>query len=165
MLPGMLSFLQRLHRETHGLRHLITILRVGPGHGGGGGGEVDSNREKRKDCSSNFPENIVPAQTHMETNDNQNDHILKWSHLDSRKQNQCYYCWLVLSFGIRESEPLANAGTGPSKNAPTQPNNGCSHQLRWCSWPPAQLGGGKRLLLVWGDHTRCPGERACSVSD
>lgn len=104
---GTLSFLQRPHGETHGLKDLITILRAGTAHRG-------RDREKRQDCSSNFPGHIVPQKTHMEINEKQNDQILKWSHLDSRKQNWCYYCWLVLSFEIRESETQM-LGSGPSR--------------------------------------------------
>lgn len=44
------------------------------------------------------------------------------------------------------------------ENALTQPNNGCSRQLRLCSWLPVSLGGRETSLLVWGDHTRCPSE-------
>lgn len=60
----MLSFLQRPHRETCGLKDIITILSAGTAHRGRG-------REERQDCSSNFPGHIVPVQTHLEANENQ----------------------------------------------------------------------------------------------
>lgn len=59
----MLSFLQRPHRETRGIKNLVTILRAGTAHGGRGG-------EERQDCSSNVPGHRVPVQTYMEANEN-----------------------------------------------------------------------------------------------
>lgn len=145
---GTLSFLQRPHGETRGLKDLITILRAGTAHRG-------RDREKRQDCSSNFPGHIVPQKTHMEINEKQNDQILKWSHLDSRKQNWCYYCWLV---PLRSENVRRKCWEVAQAECSTQLYNGCSHQLRRCSQLPPWSGGRGTLLLSWGDHTRCPGE-------
>lgn len=82
-MPRMPSFLQRPLGETHGLKDLITILRAGTAYRGRG-------REKRQDCSLNFPGHIVLAQTHMETNEKQNDQIK--------------LCFKVKSFGFQKAE-------------------------------------------------------------
>lgn len=82
-MPGILSFLQRPHRETRGLKD-ITILRAGTAHRGRG-------REERQDCSSNFPGHIVPVQTYLEANENK---------MTKKKE----LCFKVEPFGFQKAE-------------------------------------------------------------